>query len=371
MQPLPLHGRLLTAALLLGLALGCGKVGPPVPPPPRGPSAPVEVRARQVGENLFVEYRVAPARGTQPGQVPAEAEIIRVAFGAGVEPATDADVFRRRGETVAIRDLSDGAEGRRRRDIDPTLSLLELGGTGSTLRYAVRIRDARGRQSPLVATPELEMLPNRTAPTGLKAVPTPEGVELNWNSKSDAEWGYRIYRSPADLSTDPVLVGTAASDATGFADPNVELGQSYRYFMRTLLAEDAPIREGSDGPSVTVTSVDRFPPMIPTGLVGVQEGTSVRLFWNPNSEADLAGYRIYRRPEGGAWRELSGGQTESPTWRDRNVAVGDRLEYRVAAIDKTQPPNESDPTSAVLVDVIAEPVAGETPVTPQPDEDKR
>ena len=48
---------------------------------------------------------------------------------------------------------------------------------------------------------------------------------------------------------------------------------------------------------------DIFPPAVPTGLQAVFSGVGqapfVDLVWSPDTEADLAGYNIFRHEEGG------------------------------------------------------------------------
>jgi len=99
---------------------------------------------------------------------------------------------------------------------------------------------------------------------------------------------------------------------------------------------------------VTVT-VDTTPPARPTGLVAnvkrAREGYGrVVVTWNPNSEPDLAGYRIQRAQEP-LHAELLG----SPAWNDGERLEG-RYSYSVVAADKAG--NESAPaTLKVLVDL--------------------
>ncbi len=60
--------------------------------------------------------------------------------------------------------------------------------------------------------------------------------------------------------------------------------------------------EGDDTPVVVVFAHDVFPPAVPTGLQAVFSGVGqapfVDLVWSPDTEADLAGYNIFRHEEG-------------------------------------------------------------------------
>ena len=108
---------------------------------------------------------------------------------------------------------------------------------------------------------------------------------------------------------------------------------------------------------VDVRATDRFAPAIPEALVRVQEGLAVRLFWRPNDERDLAGYRVYRRVDGARWTRVGPDPIEQSTFVDRDIRVGQRLAYRVSAVDRMTPPNESEFTEPVRIEIVAEPNA--------------
>jgi subtilase family serine protease/flagellar hook assembly protein FlgD len=107
---------------------------------------------------------------------------------------------------------------------------------------------------------------------------------------------------------------------------------------------------------VTLT-VDTSPPAAPTGLKatltpGEREGHGkILLTWNPNTEPDLAGYRVARA---GAPEE-DRADVKDPAWDDGERVEG-RYEYSVVAVDEAG--HESPPaTLAVLVDLTPPTVA--------------
>jgi hypothetical protein len=102
---------------------------------------------------------------------------------------------------------------------------------------------------------------------------------------------------------------------------------------------------------------DRFAPAPPRGLVTVQEGLAVRLFWDPNRERDLAGYRVFRKIEDGEWERIGPAVVSNALHLDADIDVGQRLAYRITAIDRADPPNESGPSEEKTLVVLAEPVA--------------
>src|SRR5262249_33149225 len=140
-----------------------------------------------------------------------------------------------------------------------------------------------------------------------------------------------------------------------YLDTGTETGQKYRYVVRAVAAEGTPYREGPSSSVAVVDASDVFPPAAPTGLVAVQEGKSVRLLWNPGTERDLDGYRVYRSRGGGEWVRLGADPLRQPTWLDSEVKPGDVVSYRVTAIDRANPPNESEASVEAGLRVAEEP----------------
>ena len=95
-----------------------------------------------------------------------------------------------------------------------------------------------------------------------------------------------------------------------------------------------------------VTPVDTFPPAVPTGLNAIATAESVELVWDRNTEADLAGYRLYRAPAAGAFEKLAD-IAEAPSYSDRKVESGKQYRYAVSAVDRLG--NESARSEPVAV----------------------
>ncbi len=78
--------------------------------------------------------------------------------------------------------------------------------------------------------------------------------------------------------------------------------------------------EGDDTPSVTVVAHDVFPPAVPAGLQAVFSGPGqkpfIDLIWAPNTEADLAGYNVYRHEQDGQTVKVNSDLVKTPTFRD-------------------------------------------------------
>lgn len=161
---------------------------------------------------------------------------------------------------------------------------------------------------------------------------------------------------------DPVV------NSGGVLDPTAARGATYRYTaqsVRTLsIGGHTLILRSPPSAPITLTVHDTFPPAVPTGLEaapggaiapdqGVQQfsGSAIDLSWTPNTDADLAGYLVYRQsvtPSGtltGPVTRLTPSSIPTPAYRDETAVTGQRYAYRVTAVDVSG--NESAPSSDV------------------------
>lgn len=183
------------------------------------------------------------------------------------------------------------------------------------------------------------------------------GVRLVWQPvPGDTTLGYNVYRSALEAPWPEVPLNPEPIVATEFLDSQVITGERYTYTVRVALATGAPYREGEPSETRQLLAEDRFAPAPPRGLVAVQEGLAVRLFWDPNSERDLAGYRVECSVDGGPWTRVGPERVEQPSHLDQDVEVGSRLTYRVVALDRAQPPNVGEPSQTVELQVVKEPL---------------
>ena len=339
-----------------GTVLACGKVGPLQPPAPRGPLPASAVEVRQVGDHVEVALTVPQARGREPSQAVQRTEILRVAYPRGRTPPLEPDALRVRGEVVASVESDHAKPGDRIVIADASLPRLADGGIGWTLRYGVRVRDRRGRPSPLVVAKDLTTVPPVAAPRALTGQASADGVRLTWEAAEGAAAAtYNVYRGPADgaLSERPINVQPLSSRDE--LDAAVEAGKTYRYVVRAVAAAGQPYRESVSSNVALVDASDRFPPAPPSGLVAVQEGSGVRLLWNPGPENDLEGYRVYRKSGDGDFARIGGEVVRQPSFLDPGVPPETVARYRVTAIDRASPPNESTPSSEVELRIVADP----------------
>ncbi len=95
--------------------------------------------------------------------------------------------------------------------------------------------------------------------------------------------------------------------------------------------------EGDDTQEVKVFAHDIFPPAVPTGLQAVFSGPGqepfIDLIWAPVTDADLAGYNVYRHEAGAAGVKLNSEPVKAPAFRDMQVVSGKTYFYSVSAVD--------------------------------------
>lgn len=129
--------------------------------------------------------------------------------------------------------------------------------------------------------------------------------------------------------------------ANAFEDRTAAAGPRWCYTVRAAASVD-PVVESAPSNEVCVDITDVAPPAPPAGVATLAGTDAVDVSWSPSGEPDLAGYRVYRAPDGGTpsrLAELPAGQT---TWRDTRPQRGGLHLYTVTAFDKSG--NESAPS---------------------------
>jgi len=170
----------------------------------------------------------------------------------------------------------------------------------------------------------------------------------------------------------PDSVASSTRDTVGTVDTTAVMGDIYTYTAQRVRAVTLGSRklEIASLPSALVTLAmrDTFPPKPPTGLATISGNASpdpavegakpqpyIDLSWEPNTEPDLAGYRVYRqlsRPDGspqGPLARLTALPIAVPAYRDVAVRPGQGYIYTVTAVDAAG--NESAPSAKTLESV--------------------
>jgi len=170
--------------------------------------------------------------------------------------------------------------------------------------------------------------------------PHPAGKAGETRGTAPAEKG--LMAPPPELINQSFLVESKEACAV---DKTVRLHETYEYrAQRVSRAEvDGKAVElvGELSAPVDVEVKDVFPPNVPTELAAVatlgENGAApaIDLSWQPGSEAELAGYIVYRRESDGAWQRISP-ETPGiePGFHDAQVQPGHTYHYAVSAVSK-------------------------------------
>lgn len=316
------------------MVLGCGMVAAPQPPSLKLPEPVADLTAQRVGNQVDLRWTM-PKRTTdnlllQGGQ---RAEICRqVANGpcGKVGQITTAPAVE-----ATFTDT-----------LPPEL----LSGASQPLTYVIELENDAGRSAG----------PSNRALTATGAAPPKivnfqaraqsNGIVLNWNPTGGEET-VRIHRMLV-TSTKPTDQTTAVpskqtlefkgKDEGSALDPEAALDHVYTYtaqrVAKVTLEGHSVEMDGAPSEPVTIHARDVFPPAVPQGLqvVADAEAHAIDLSWQPDSEADLAGYIIYRREEGSSAApvRISGAAEPAPSFRDVKAEPGHTYEYSVSAVDK-------------------------------------
>lgn len=353
------HQRLLTG-VLLGLTaagLGCGKKGPPLAPLRILPRPAQNVHVRQVGSDVVLEAAVSLSRTDgSPLGAAAAVQVMRMRSTPALKPGRVSaryliQVFQKEAKVVAP---LTGADLQRLivsghliyHDPDavagaapPTTGAPE----GPRFLYAIRVVDEEGR-SALSMPQEIVLAPPSPAPTALAASTVEGEVRLTWETSAADKSGetYNVYRRAADREELPLQpLNPAPLTDRAYVDRTFHYGETYLYSVRALPNPPPPLHESAPSAEVEVRPLDVYAPKTPTGLAAAVEGQAIKLYWFPNSEADLQGYRVFRREARGDFLLLAEVGAAETSYADATATRGVRYYYEVTAVDGATPPNES------------------------------
>ena len=202
--------------------------------------------------------------------------------------------------------------------------------TGREVFMRVRAVSNRGRPAEWSDFAIIRVLEPLEIPGGVRAQGVPQGVWVTWDTAAGpAGAGFRVRRLTAGEESTAVAV--TVPDRS-WLDTNTEYGKQYAYRVQAM-AKAGPAEATSEwSPAVEITSADRFPPAVPSGLAALAGEKSAELGWERNTEADLRGYRVYRAADGGAFEPVAG-PLAAPNFSDRPVESGKTYRYAVSAVD--------------------------------------
>ena len=351
-------------ALCLLLA-GCAQTGPPLPPSLELPKAPTDLRASRKGNRVTLSWSeptlttdrkslryVGPTlvcRAINP-------EFATCGNPAATLPAPSAALQQPRSARHSTQQ-SNSPRPASQTYTDTLTAAMQSQGPSAEVTYAVEVMNRNARSAGLsnrVHVPAVITLP---PPGDLTAELTGDGVALRWTSAGESQYAsghlsglefrYRIYRRDESSGKD-AIAGEVPVDVAGpahFTDSGFEWEKTYLYRITAVSIAKRPDSEvqveGDDTPPVRVIAHDVFPPNVPVGLQAAYSGEGqkpfIDLIWAPVTNADLAGYNVYRSEANAAevktTIKLNTELVKSPSYRDSAVASGKTYTYAVSAVD--------------------------------------
>ena len=158
-------------------------------------------------------------------------------------------------------------------------------------------------------------------------------IKVSWpvpEVKTDNPLTYHVY-APGDIEIR--LTGQPLAEGL-FVDRRIEWGAQRCYVIRAVETVETLPLESEASTQKCVTLADTFPPAAPVGLNVISAEGVVNLIWDPNREADLAGYVVLRAiaPDSKLTPITASPITET-IFKD-TVPAGARVIYAVQAVDK-------------------------------------
>lgn len=362
-------GQVLLAVVVGGLS-GCASLGPPQTPSLELPKPPDDLKAARKGDKVTLTWTI-PARTTdrQSLRYLGKTEICRSVENAAGEPALK-ECGKAVGEAAAPANFVEerkAASGKKiaMKFVDTVDAAMQQATPAGFANYAVEVMNEAKRGAGLSNQARVPLTPTVAPFGGFAARAVGAGVEISWQcpaargKASGGKYLFRIYRHPEGSAADTKVADLDATDcATGgrsdttFVDPTIEWEKTYFYRGTVVSVAEAAGKlvevEGDDSPEVKVFAHDVFPPAVPAGLQAVYSGpgqeTFIDLIWAPVTDADLAGYNVYRHEEGGPEVRVNSELVKTPAYRDAAVVAGKSYVYAVTAVDERG--NESGKSEA-------------------------
>lgn len=330
--------------LLLGLA-GCGYVGDPQPPALNIPKPVLDLRVVERGPNLEIAFTMPTATGE--GLPIRQGGRIDLRVGPAPAPPFDLaawlsgskEIFVEWPASAAPSPASSSSPAAAKKGNSPkeavvlqtvTHSFDAREWSGQDVIVGVRLSSPNRRFNAMSNLVALSVITPLTPPADFAAESRADGIQLRWTAPKQPGVGYRITRQIGDGA--PETIADLAE--TQYLDLVTAFGPTYQYTLQSYVrAGDINALSHPSAP-LAVPHVDHFAPGVPTGLAVIAGAKTIELGWDRNTDADLAGYRIYRALGDGAWVQLPG-QIEAPSFRDAQVQTGQRYRYSVTAVDRS------------------------------------
>jgi hypothetical protein len=357
------NGKFLLLLATLAILSGCASVGPPQAPSLELPKPPTDLRASRKGQKVTLTWTIPP-RTTERQTVRylGGTRVCRslTAFKTCTTPVGEASPppdFEKLSRTSTKKPTANFV------DTLPTTADWQQP-TGFAI-YTVEVLNESGRAGGLSNAVRIPLVPTLPPFSNFDAQATAPGVQISWKcpeitqAVANIRYLFRIYRHPeadetpagnenkiADVEATTCAKGADRANnppVDSFLDQTFEWEKTYSYRGTVVSVVESPGKptievEGDDTPAIKLFAHDVFPPAVPSGLQAVSSGPGqepfIDLIWTPVTDADLAGYNVYRRDATATPAKLNSEPVKTPAFRDTTVSAGRSYVYSVSAVDE-------------------------------------
>jgi hypothetical protein len=341
----------------------CATIGPPQPPSLRLPLPPSDLRASRKGDHVTLKWTL-PNRTTDRETVRSlgPTRICR-----GVDKLKDCGTPVGQTPPLIKLPVTNSPQRLEGSFVDALPASVMSDSPDAFATYAVEVLNQNGHGAGLSNQVRVPLAHTPPPPVNFEAKLTRDGVVLSWSASASTtpqrgvHYVYRVYRYGVG-NNERILVGELPfGNEHGYllTDSNIEWEKTYEYRAQTVTLIDVPGKpqievEGDDTPALRVFADDVFPPAVPTSLQAVFSGPGQKAFidlvWAPVTDADLAGYNVYRSEDGGPFAKINSELVRAPAYRDSGVQAGKHYTYAVTSVDvrgnestRSEPASESVP----------------------------
>lgn len=235
--------------------------------------------------------------------------------------------------------------------------------------FALKTADERGNWSAVSnivsATTAVSSDSLRPAPLAISVTATTStSVTLSWSAVGDDSLSgtasaYQVRWSTANITEANWASATVATGAPAPAAPGTNqsitvggLDRSVDLYFAIKVRDDANQWSALSNVPRVDRELDTAPPAAPTAGVATLQSSApsrdVRVQWANNSEADLAGYHVYRAfAQAGPFTRVNGSLLVTNQYLDSGLPDSSQVWYQVSAVDASN--NESARSTAFRV----------------------